>query len=102
MTPGPVVRLSVRLTPRGGRDSVDGVGEAGELRCRVAAAAVDGAANRSLIRLLAGELGLAPSALTIEAGQTARTKRLSIVGLDATALEVRWPGVRVAGPPARR
>ena len=41
----PSVRFVVRLTPRGGADRIDGVGEDGVLRVRVAAAPVDEAAN---------------------------------------------------------
>jgi len=89
------VRIVVRLVPRGGRDAVDGVGPDGELRCRVSAPAVDGAANRALLRLLADALGVAGSAVAIEAGANARTKRIAITGRNADALRERWPGVRV-------
>ncbi len=41
-------RLAVRLVPRGGADRVDGVGEDGVLRARVAAPPVEGAANEAL------------------------------------------------------
>jgi uncharacterized protein len=85
----------VRLVPRGGRDAIDGVGEAGELRCRVSAPPADGAANRALLRLVADALGVPPSAVTIEAGAASRTKRLSIRGIEATAVQARWPGVAV-------
>jgi uncharacterized protein YggU (UPF0235/DUF167 family) len=88
------VRFSVRLTPRAGRDQVDGV-EDGILRVRVAAPPADNAANAALIRLLARELGLPVSAVTIEAGRTARRKRIGVVGLDAGAVSARWPGLTV-------
>ncbi len=45
----------VRLTPRGGADRIEGVVD-GVLRARVAAPAVDGAANQALLRLLADAL----------------------------------------------
>ena len=48
------------LTPRGGADRIDGRrGRTASLRVRVAAAPVDDAANRALVRLLAAELGSA-------------------------------------------
>ena len=51
------MRLSVRVTPRGGRDAVDGWtrDDAGRpvLKVRVAAAAADGKANAAVIGLRA-------------------------------------------------
>ena len=86
--------IAVRLTPRGGRDAIEGVDEAGELRVRVAAAPVDGAANRSLLKLLAKALGVPRSAIRLEAGETSRHKRLAVEGLAAADLAARWPGLR--------
>lgn len=94
MTPAGL-RIHVRLVPRGGRDAVDGVGPDGELRCRVSAPAVDGAANRALLRLLAETLGVAGSAVAIEAGATARTKRIALSAPSADGLRRRRPGIRV-------
>lgn len=85
------VRFAVRLTPRGGRDAVEGVGEDGTLSCRVSAPPVEGAANEALVRLLAAELGLPRSAVAIVGGATARTKQVAVEVADATALAARWP-----------
>jgi uncharacterized protein YggU (UPF0235/DUF167 family) len=49
--------------PRGGADRVDGVSEDGVLQARVAAPAVGGAANTSLVRLLAEELAVSKSSV---------------------------------------
>ncbi len=87
-----MARIPVRLTPRGGSDRVEGVA-AGALRVRVAAPAVDGAANRALVRLLAGELGVPRGSVRIVAGETARTKLVEVDGLDRGALAARWPGL---------
>jgi len=80
------VRLTVRVTPRGGRDAVEGWtrDEAGRpvLKLRVAAAAADGQANAGVIALLARALGRPKSAFRLESGAAARVKRLSIEGLD--------------------
>jgi uncharacterized protein YggU (UPF0235/DUF167 family) len=85
-------RFAVRLTPRGGSDRVDGVGEDGALRVRVAAPPVDGAANEALCRLLARELGVARGAVRVVAGDAGRRKVLE-VDADAGTLAARWPGL---------
>lgn len=80
-------RLTVRLTPRGGRDAVDGwmrdADGAPCLKVRVSAPPVDGAANEALERLIADTLKVPPSAVRIVAGHQARVKRLEIAGVDA-------------------
>jgi uncharacterized protein YggU (UPF0235/DUF167 family) len=56
------VALDVRLTPRGGRDAIEGVERRADgrimLKARVRAAPFEGQANEALCRLLAHELGL--------------------------------------------
>jgi len=88
------VRFGVRLTPGAGADRIDRVGE-GTLLARVAARPVDGAANAALIRLLAAELGVAPSRISIVRGPRARVKTMEVSGLDAAALRSRWPDLDV-------
>ena len=87
-------RFAVRLTPRAGSDRVDGVVE-GELRARVAAPAVEGAANASLVRLLAEELGIARRDVRIVAGASSRRKLVVIDALSPDEIVARWPGLRV-------
>jgi len=86
--------LTVRLTPRGGRDAIDGIEVLADGRCvlkaRVRVPPSEGEANAALIRLIAGALGVAPRTVTLVAGDTARIKRLSIAGQGqalAAALE---------------
>jgi uncharacterized protein len=83
------VVLVVRLTPKGGRDAIEGIEQLSDgksvLRARVRAAASEGEANQALIRLVAGALDIAPRSVGLLAGATARTKRLMIEG-DGTAL----------------
>ncbi|PZQ51311.1 MAG: hypothetical protein DI556_03840 [Rhodovulum sulfidophilum] len=82
------VELAVRLTPRGGRAAVEGIGDAGGqpvLRVRVAAPPVDGAANTALVEALAAALGLPRSAIRFVAGERARVKRLRLLGEDLPA-----------------
>lgn len=74
---GPDLILRVRVQPRSGRDALAGVQD-GRLRVRLAAAPVDGKANAGLRRLLAELFGVPPSAVLLEAGETARDKRLRV------------------------
>jgi len=73
-----------RLTPRGGRDAIEGIEQRADGQCvlkaRVRAAASEGEANRALVRLLARALGVPPRDVTLTAGATARIKRLMIAG----------------------
>jgi uncharacterized protein len=83
----------VHVTPRAGRDQIEGVGSAGELRVRVRAAPADGAANAATQRLLASELGIAPSRVALVRGPRSRTKLFALDDVDSTELLARWPGL---------
>lgn len=76
--------LTVRLTPKGGRDAIDGVETLADghavLKARVRAAPSDGEANDALCRLLAKALGVPRTNLTIAAGAAARIKRVTVAG----------------------
>lgn len=84
------MRLTVRVTPRGGRDAVDGWVADAEgrpyLKVRVSAAATDGEANAALTAFLAKTLKRPKSAVRIVSGGTARVKSLEIEGLNEAAL----------------
>jgi uncharacterized protein YggU (UPF0235/DUF167 family) len=84
--------VAVRLTPKGGRDSVDGIEPLADgrsvLKARVRAAASDGEANDALIRLIAKTLAVAARDVTLETGATSRIKRLAIAG-DPAKLAAR-------------
>lgn len=86
-----MARLTVRVTPKGGRDAVDGWAsdEAGRpiLKVRVSAAASDGAANAAVLALIAKRLKASRSSVRIVAGETSRVKRLELDGVDAEALQ---------------
>lgn len=93
--PGPrELRIAVRATPRGGRDSIDGVRD-GQLLVRVAAAPADGAANESVLRLVADAAGVPRTAVRLVAGATGRRKVLAIEGANRAALVARWPDLGV-------
>ncbi len=76
-------RIAVRLTPRAGVDSVDPPDEHGEVRARVRAAPVEGAANEALLRLLAASLDLPRSSVRLLTGSRGRRKVVEIDGLSA-------------------
>ena len=85
------LRLSVRLTPNGGRDAIDGMetGSEGEcyLKARVSVAPEKGKANKALIALIAKSIGIPKSALSLVSGETARKKILRIEGEPEDLIE---------------
>src|ERR1700675_3550748 len=88
---GDGVVLAVRLTPKGGRDAIDGVEAMADgrsvLKARVRAAASEGEANAALIRLIAKSLAVAPRKVSLVGGATARLKRLKIAGAGPALAE---------------
>lgn len=76
------LRIAVRLTPRAGRDALEGVvmlGDGAEvLKASVRAAPEDGAANQALIRLIAKTANIAPSRVRLERGAASRLKLILI------------------------
>ncbi len=88
------VRFAVRITPRSAVERVDDPVD-GVLKVRIMAPAVEGAANASLIRLLADELGIARRDVRIVAGASSRQKLVVIEGVDPEAIVARWPGLKV-------
>ena len=81
----------MRVTPRGGRDAVDGWTADADgrplLKLRVSTAPSDGAANAAVIELVAKALRIPRSAVRIAAGETARIKRLEIACVTAADLD---------------
>jgi uncharacterized protein len=76
--------LTVRLTPKGGRDALDGIARLADgravLKARVRAAASEGEANSALLQLIARTLAVPASSVSLVAGNTTRIKRLKIAG----------------------
>ncbi len=84
----PSVTFGVLLSPRATRDEVGSLSD-GVVRVRVTRPALDGEANRALIRVLAAALDLPPSALALASGSRSRHKRVRVAGLDLAAVTER-------------
>lgn len=78
------VSVAVRVTPRGGRDAIEGRDRRADgrsvLKVRVRAIAEGGAANAAVIALLARALKVPRSALRVASGITSRHKQIVITG----------------------
>jgi uncharacterized protein YggU (UPF0235/DUF167 family) len=94
--------LVVRLTPRGGRDAIDGIETLADGRCvlkaRVRVTVSEGEANAALIRLLARELRIASRYIALIAGAMARIKRLKIAG-GSSSLMASFEKLAAIGEP---
>lgn len=86
----------MRLTPKAGRDGIDGLkptaGGAPEIAAKVTAVPENGKANDALLKLLSKSLKLPVSHFEILAGHTDRHKQILIHG-DAAALAAIVDGV---------
>jgi len=78
------LEVRVRVTPRGGRDAIDGIETLSDgspvLKVRVRAVPEGGAANEGVRSLLAEALKLPASMVRLEAGATGRLKTFVISG----------------------
>lgn len=76
--------LTVRVTPKGGRDAIDGIATLADgacvLKLRVRAAASEGEANAAVMRLLADALDVPGRAVRLVAGGRGRVKQVAVAG----------------------
>ena len=80
--------LTVHVQPKATRSVCVGIyGDA--LKIRVAASPVAGAANRELLRFLAGALSLPTASVRIESGESSRHKRVQLKGMTAAGVMSR-------------
>ncbi len=84
------VLLDLRVTPKSGRDAIDGIeslasGQA-VLKVRVRALPAEGEANAAIIALVAKSLRLPKSNVTLERGGTSRVKSLLLTGNAKTIM----------------
>jgi uncharacterized protein YggU (UPF0235/DUF167 family) len=78
------VSVALRVTPRGGRDDIDGVETLANgravLKMRVRAIAEGGEANRAVTELLAKALDVPRARVRILSGATSRLKQVAVDG----------------------
>jgi uncharacterized protein (TIGR00251 family) len=81
----PSIRLDVYIQPRASKTELGGIHD-GMIKIRIAAPAVENAANRALIEFIAQQLGIAKRCVRIVSGGTSRKKVLEIDGMDAEVI----------------
>ena len=78
------ISIALRVTPRGGRDRIDGLETLANgrsvVKVRVRAIAEGGEANRAVTELMAKELGVRKSAVRLQSGVTSRLKQIAVDG----------------------
>lgn len=78
------ISVALRVTPRGGRDDIDGLETLANgrivLKVRVRAIAEGGEANRAVTELLAQVLGVPKAKVRIQSGMTSRLKQAAVDG----------------------
>ena len=78
------ISIALRVTPRGGRDGIDGIEQLSDgrsvLKVRVRAIADGGEANRAVLALLAKSLGVPKASVSLLSGATSRLKQVAIEG----------------------
>jgi uncharacterized protein (TIGR00251 family) len=81
------VSVALRVTPRGGRDDIDGIETLANgravLKVRVRAIAEGGEANRAVTELLAKALGVPKAKVRLLSGVTSRLKQIAVDGNPA-------------------
>src|SRR6185312_16442943 len=78
------ISVALRVTPRGGRDDIDGIETLANgrsvVKVRVRAIADGGAANKAVTELLAGALRVPKASVKILSGATSRLKQVAVDG----------------------
>jgi len=78
------VSVALRVTPRGGRDDIDGLETLANgrtvVKVRVRAIADGGEANRAVTELLAKALGVPKAKVRLLSGATSRLKQVAVDG----------------------
>lgn len=81
--------IRVRVTPNARANKLVGFMEDGVLKVKLAAPAVEGAANKALLSFLAKTLNVRVRDLEIMAGHAGREKLITVTGVDPEAVTER-------------
>lgn len=79
--------LAVRVTPRARRNEIVEILSDGTVKIRLTSPPVEGKANAALVAFLSEILEVPPSHIDIVAGATGRDKLVSILDMDANAVQ---------------
>jgi len=95
------ISVALRVTPRGGRDDIDGLETLADgrsvVKVRVRAITDGGEANRAVMELLAKALGVPKARVKIMSGATSRLKQVAVDG-DPAALGETLRSLTAAKP----
>ncbi len=78
-----VVTLNIKAQPASSKNEFSGLYGEDALKVRVKAAAVEGAANKELVKFLSKSFKVAKSDIEFKSGETSKIKRLSFPLTDA-------------------
>jgi uncharacterized protein (TIGR00251 family) len=99
------ISVALRVTPRGGRDDIDGLETLANgrtvVKVRVRAIAEGGEANRAVTELLAKALGVPRARVRVLSGTTSRLKQVAVDG-DPTRLGESLRRLTAARPAATK
>ncbi len=82
------IQFGIIVQPRASRNEIVGL-QGDRLKIRLTSPPVDGAANKSCLKLLAKIFGIPTSQVTLVNGQSGRNKTIHIEGLSREAFESR-------------
>lgn len=92
------MRITIRVIPRSAKNTLEweegnerNEEQQGQLKARLTAPPVDGAANEALVTLLADRLRVPKRTIQIVRGATSRLKTVEIYNLTAEELRSRLP-----------
>jgi hypothetical protein len=85
--------ISVKIVPKANKTEIVGILDDGTIKIRLMSPPVDDQANDELITYLAEFLGCQPGDIEIVAGLEGRSKLVSIINVDARAVEEKIRGV---------
>ena len=86
-----ITRLEVYIQPRASKSEVAGKHDS-VIKIRIAAPAVENAANLALVEFVANQLGIAKRSVRVVSGGTSRRKVLEIDGVTEEAIAKKLKG----------